>query len=172
MNILADHQLPPPAIAPGNHAAYKAVMVSLGVVVPLLVAVIFSFKSLFIIEGAAAYVRFLPALNAVLNSLTAVALLMGFYFIRQKNVQAHRTAMGTAFALGGVFLLSYVAYHTQAADTHYGGYGAARIVYFLLLLTHITLAIVTVGLVMFTLYFSLTGQYARHRRIARYTFPV
>jgi putative membrane protein len=80
--------------------------------------------------------------------------------------------MGTAFALGGLFLLSYVAYHSQAPSAHFGGAGAVRYVYFFLLLTHIALAVVTVGLVLFTLYFALTEQFAKHRKIARWAFPV
>ncbi|WP_254244828.1 DUF420 domain-containing protein [Hymenobacter sp. BRD67] len=141
-------------------------------VVPLLVAVLFYFKNIFRIQGADVYLHALPAVNAALNSLTAVALLTGFYFIRQKNVLAHRTAMGTAFALGGLFLISYVAYHSQVESTHFGGVGAVKALYFLLLLTHISLAAVTVALVLFTLYFALTGQYTKHKRIARWTFPI
>jgi putative membrane protein len=80
--------------------------------------------------------------------------------------------MGTAFALGGLFLLSYVTYHSQVPSTHFGGVGAVRTAYFFLLLSHISLAVVTVGLVLFTLYFALTGQYIKHKAIARWTFPV
>jgi putative membrane protein len=166
------NQLHPPVMAPGDYTRYKIILGTLGAVVPLLVAVLFYYKGVFQISGAAPYLKSLPALNAVLNSLTAVALLVGFYFIRQKNVLAHRASMGTAFALGGLFLLSYVAYHSQVDSTHFGGTGTIRTVYFFLLLTHISLAVVTVGLVLFTLYFALTGQYTKHRAIARWTFPV
>jgi putative membrane protein len=165
-------QLHPPVMAPGDYTRYKIILGTLGAVVPLLVAVLFYYKGVFKIEGAAPYLKSLPAVNAVLNSLTAVALLVGYYFIRQKNVLAHRASMGTAFALGGLFLLSYVAYHSQVESTHFGGVGLARTIYFLLLLSHIGLAVVTVGLVLFTLYFALTGQYTKHRAIARWTFPV
>lgn len=163
-------QLHPPVLPAGDYARYKIILGTLGVVVPLLVAVLFSFPNVFRIPGA--QVKFLPAVNAVLNSLTAVCLLAGYYFIRQKQVLRHRAMMGTAFALGGLFLLSYVAYHSQVASTHFGGVGAVRYVYFVLLLTHISLAVVTVGLVLFTLYFALTGQYTKHKSIARWTFPV
>lgn len=166
------NQLHPPVLAPGDYTRYKIILGTLGAVVPLLVAVLFYYKGVFQIAGAAPYLKSLPAVNAVLNSLTALALLVGFYFIRQKNVLAHRAAMGTAFALGGLFLLSYVAYHSQVESTHFGGEGIIRTVYFVLLLTHITLAVVTVGLVLFTLYFALTGQYTKHKAIARWTFPV
>lgn len=164
------NQLHPQVLTPGENSRLKTILGVLGAVVPLLVAVLYFFPDTFRIPGA--QVKFLPALNAVLNSLTALCLLAGFYFIRQKNVLAHRTMMGAAFGLGSLFLLSYVAYHSQVESTHFGGYGTARLVYFFLLLTHISLAIVTVALVLFTLYFALTGQYAKHRRIARWTFPI
>ncbi|MDO7876923.1 DUF420 domain-containing protein [Hymenobacter sp. ASUV-10] len=163
-------QLRPPVLDPADYTRYKIIMGVLGAVVPLLVAVLYYFPETFRIPGA--QVKFLPAVNAVLNSLTAVCLLTGFYFIRQKNVLAHRAMMGTAFAFGALFLLSYVAYHSQVPSTHFGGVGTIRLVYFFLLLTHISLAVVTVALVLFTLYFALTGQYTKHKRIARWTFPV
>ncbi|TDN37482.1 DUF420 domain-containing protein [Hymenobacter sp. UV11] len=168
----ATEQLHPPVLEPGDYTKYKIILGTLGVAVPLLVAVIFYFKNIFRIEGAGPYLHALPAVNAVLNSLTAMALLVGYYFIRQKNVLAHRAAMGSAFALGGLFLISYVAYHSQVESTHFGGVGFVRTLYFLLLLTHISLAVVTVALVLFTLYFALTGQYTKHKRIARWTFPI
>ena len=163
-------QLHPPVLPAGDYTRYKIIIGALGVVVPLLVAVLFSFPNIFRIPGA--QVKFLPAVNAVLNSLTAVCLLAGYYFIRQKQVLRHRAMMGTAFVLGSLFLLSYVAYHSQVDSTKFSGVGAVRYAYFFLLLTHISLAVVTVGLVLFTLYFALTGQYIKHKAIARWTFPV
>ena len=168
----ATEQLHPPVLEPGDYTKYKIILGGLGIVVPVLVAILFYFKGLFQIEGAAAHLYWLPALNAGLNSLTAVALLTGFYFIRRKNVLAHRASMLTAFGLGALFLVSYVVYHSQVASTHFGGAGAARAIYFFLLLTHISLAVVTVALVLFTLYFALTGQYTKHQAIAKWTFPV
>jgi putative membrane protein len=165
-------ELRPPVLDPADYTRYKIILGGLGIVVPVLVAILFYFDGTFRIEGAAEQVKVLPAVNAVLNSLTAVCLLAGFYFIRQKNVAMHRTMMGIAFALGSLFLISYVAYHSQAATTRFGGVGAIKLIYLLLLLTHISLAAVTVALVLFTLYFALTGQYAKHKRIARWTFPI
>ena len=168
----AAEQLHPPTLEPGDYTKYKIILGTLGAVVPLLVAIIFSFRTTFQIDGAGRYLHALPAVNALLNSLTAVALLLGFYFIRQKNVLAHRASMLAAFSLGGLFLLSYVAYHTQVETTRYGGTGLLKLLYFILLASHISLAAVTVALVLFTLYFALTGQYTKHRAIARFTFPV
>jgi len=165
-------EMHPPVMAPGDYTRYKVILGGLGVVVPLLVAILFYFHGTFQIEGMAEKVKVLPAFNALLNSLTAVCLLLGYYFIRQKQVLRHRTMMGIAFALGSVFLLSYVAYHSQAEQTRFGGVGAARTIYLFLLASHILLAIVTVALVLFTLYFALTGQYTKHKAIARWTFPI
>ncbi|MBC6606673.1 DUF420 domain-containing protein [Hymenobacter sp. BT188] len=159
-----------PALKPGDFTKYKIILGILAAVVPLLVAVLHYFPHTFRIPGAE--VKFLPALNAVLNSLTALCLLLGFYFIRNKQVARHRAMMATAFTLGGIFLLSYVVYHSQVDSTRFGGVGAIRYVYFFLLLTHIALAVVTVGLVLFTLYFALTEQFVKHRKIARWAFPV
>lgn len=159
-----------PVLEPGSYTKYKIILGALAAIVPLLVAVLYYFPETFRIPGA--QVNSLPALNAILNSLTAMCLVMGYYFIRRQQVARHRTMMGLAFLLGSLFLLSYVAYHSQVASTHFGGVGAIRYVYFVLLLTHIALAVVTVGLVLFTLYFALTQQFSKHRTIARWTFPV
>jgi putative membrane protein len=160
----------PPAANPATNARIKTLMIVLGVAIPVVVAILHFFSKSFHVAGA--QVKFLPALNAVLNSLTAVCLLLGYYFIRHKQVLRHRAMMGTAFGLGALFLVSYVVYHSQVESTKFGGEGLIRTVYYFLLLTHILLAAVTVGLVLFTLYFALTEQFAKHRRIARWTFPI
>lgn len=162
--------LQPPVLEPSDYTRYKIIIAALGAIVPLLVAVLYFFPGLLKIAGLE--VKFLPKVIAIINSLTAVALVLGYYFIRQGQVLRHRAAMGTAFGLGALFLVAYVTYHSQTASTHFGGVGFIKLVYFVLLLTHISLAIVTVGLVLFTLYFALTGQYTKHKRIARWTFPV
>lgn len=159
-----------PVLKPGNFTKYKIVLAILAAVVPLLVAILYYFPEALRIPGLE--VKFLPSLNAVLNSLTAVCLLLGYYFVRQKQIVRHRAMMVTAFTLGGIFLLSYVTYHSQEASTPFGGIGTIRYIYFFLLLSHIALAVVTVGLVLFTLYFALTEQFTKHRKIARWTFPV
>ncbi len=160
----------PPSTEPINNAFYKRLMIGLGVLVPGLVAILYSFPGAFQIPGVK--VSFLPPLIAVINSLTALVLVLGYVFIRRKNVAAHRAMMGTAFGLGAVFLLAYVAYHSQAPQTRFPALGLLKTVYLTLLTSHILLAIVTVGLVLFTLYFALTQQFVRHRRLARWTFPI
>lgn len=159
-----------PAANPGNFTKYKVMAAVLGAIIPVAVAILYFFPEVFRIEGA--QVKALPKVNAVLNSLTAVFLMIGYYFIRRKDVAKHRAMMGMAFLLGSLFLVSYVAYHSQVASTKFGGEGLIRGVYYFILLTHIVLAAVTVGLVLFTLYFALTEQFQKHKRIARWTYPI
>lgn len=155
---------------PAGFTKYKVIMAALAAIIPVAVAILYFFPGVFVIPGL--NVKMLPAVNAVLNSLTAVFLVIGYYFIKQKNVARHRAMMGMAFLLGSLFLLSYVAYHSQVPSTKFGGEGLIKGIYYFILLTHILLAAVTVGLVLFTLYFALTEQFQKHRRIARWTYPV
>lgn len=115
---------------------------------------------------------FLPALNALLNGLCAVTLCVGFYFIKQRNIAAHRASMITAFALSSAFLVSYVANHALHGDTIFPGHGGVRTLYLSILASHIVLSIVALPMVLTTFFFSLTGRFAIHRRIARITFPI
>jgi putative membrane protein len=115
---------------------------------------------------------FLPALNAVLNGLAAIALLIGYTFIRGKQIAKHRAAMLTAFGFSTVFLLSYIAHHALHGDVRYPVGGAFRTEYLLLLASHIILAVVALPMVLVTFFFSLTGRIPQHRKIARWTFPI
>jgi putative membrane protein len=115
---------------------------------------------------------FLPRLNAALNGLSAVALCAGLYFIKHKNVPAHRASMLLAFAFSVVFLVSYIVNHALRGDTHFPGIGTARTVYLSILTSHIVLSIVALPLVFTTLFFALRGRFLMHRRLARVTFPI
>ena len=115
---------------------------------------------------------FLPALNALLNGLCAMALSVGLYFIKQRNRQAHRTSMLVAFAFSALFLVSYIANHALHGDTTFPGRGPVRVFYLSILASHVILSIVALPMVLTTFFFSLTGRFAMHRRIARVTFPV
>lgn len=115
---------------------------------------------------------FLPALNALLNGLCAIALCTGLYFIKHRNKEAHRTSMLLAFVFSTLFLLSYILNHTLHGDTIFPGHGPVRTLYLSILATHIFLSILALPLVLTTFFFSLTGRFAMHRRIARWTFPI
>jgi len=115
---------------------------------------------------------FLPALNALLNGLCAIALCVGFYFIKHRNREAHRRSMLLAFAFSCAFLASYITNHALHGDTIFPRQGSVRTIYLSILASHIILSIVALPMVLTTFFFSLTGRFAMHRRIARVTFPV
>jgi putative membrane protein len=115
---------------------------------------------------------FLPALNAILNGLSATALLIGYTFIRAKKISAHRAAMFTAFGFSTLFLISYIAHHALHGDVRYPLHAAFRTPYLWLLASHILLAVIALPMVLTTFFFSLSGRIPMHRKIARWTFPI
>ena len=115
---------------------------------------------------------FLPALNALLNGLCAIALCVGLYFIKRRNREAHRTSMLVALTLSSIFLVSYIVNHALHGDTIFPGHSPVRTVYLSILASHVILSIVALPMVITTFFFSLTGRFAMHRRIARWTFPI
>jgi len=123
-------------------------------------------------DTASVRFAFLPPLNAVLNGLSATALLIGFTFIRARRIAAHRAAMITAFLFSTLFLVGYILHHALHGDVHYPLHAAYRSIYIPLLISHIVLATVTLPLVLVTFFFSLSGRFPQHRRIARWTFPL
>ena len=122
--------------------------------------------------GAVQGVLALPAVNAVLNGTSAVLLTAGYCLIRQRKVTAHLSCMIMAFGVSCLFLVSYVIYHYHAGSKHFGGHGWIRGVYYPLLISHLSLAVVIVPLALTTIYRAWRGQFARHMRIARWTLPV
>lgn len=137
-------------------------------------ATIFLFWLIYVHPAAASSSQFafLPALNALLNGLSATALLIGYTQIRARRISAHRTAMITAFAFSTLFLVSYILHHALHGDVRYPAGAPLRMVYLPLLASHIVLAIVALPLVLVTFFFSLTGRIPQHKKIARWTFPL
>ena len=117
---------------------------------------------------------FFPALNAFLNGSSAVLIGTGYYFIKSGRRDAHKRMMIAAFVTSILFLISYLYYHLvlRAGVTHFQGQGIWRPVYFSILISHTFLAVVVVPFILITLYRALKGKFARHRAIARYTFPI
>jgi uncharacterized membrane protein YozB (DUF420 family) len=118
------------------------------------------------------YISFLPHLNAVLNTTSALLLLLGFTLIRLGRVRAHRNCQVTAVITSTLFLISYLTYHYHHGSTRFAGQGIARPLYFSILITHTILAVVIVPLIVVTLYRAARGDFIRHRRIARWTLPL
>ncbi len=147
-----------------------------GLLVLSAAATLFLFWLLYFRQAPPQFARrltFLPALNAVLNGLSATALCCGLYFIVHRRIVAHQRAMATAFAFSTLFLFSYILHHALHGDVRFpADAGGVRTVYLLLLISHVVLSVVALPMVLITFFFSLSGRFAAHRRIARYTFPV
>lgn len=114
----------------------------------------------------------LPTLNAALNTLSAVFLCAGYFFIRSHNRDAHQRCMMAAIACSTLFLISYLTYHFQVGSVGFKGQGWIRPVYFAILITHTILAAAVVPLVLVTFIRALRERFDAHRRIARWTFPI
>jgi len=154
-----------------NQKSYTNLIWVLSIAIPVVVAIlIFTPEK---IEGAGDWVYILPHLNATFNSITTIILLLGLYFIKQKNISAHKSMMSIAFTLGSLFLVSYVIYHSTADSTIYGDLNGNGVLeesektkdlmfirgfYHGILLTHIVLAAIVVPFV--------------HKKIVKWTFPI
>lgn len=113
----------------------------------------------------------LPAVNAALNALSACCLIAGFAAIRKARIQIHQRFMAGAFVASTLFLVTYIIYHNAHGDTPFQGEGIIRPVYFFVLISHILLTTLALPMILTTFFFALTGRFAAHKRIARFTFP-
>ena len=125
-------------------------------------------------DVAGTHLAFLPALNAVLNGLCTIFLLIGFRHILRREILQHRNSMFGAFVVSSVFLVTYIVNHILHGDMLFPKtHPIARAIYLWVLLTpHILAAVVCLPLILITFFFSLSGRFAQHKRIARWTFPV
>jgi putative membrane protein len=116
----------------------------------------------------------LPKIEAALNAVATGLITAGFIYIRRGRQGAHRACMLCAAAASALFLVFYLTYHAlmRGAHTPFGGTGAIRTVYLVILWTHIPLAVLIAFLVPRTFIFALKGDFARHRAWARVTFPI
>lgn len=154
-----------------NNKKVNIIIIVLSVIVASLVSVLTRVT----LKGAEQLpwdVKLQPALHAILNSITAVSLMIGYIAVRMKNVKLHRIAMFTAFGVSGLFLLSYVTYHGLTDPTRFGGEGAIKIIYSFVLITHIILAAIIFPLILMTIHRAITNQIVLHKKLAAITFPI
>lgn len=110
--------------------------------------------------------------NAVINSLVAVLLVAGLVSVKSRNYMLHKKLMMAAMVLSVLFLVSYIAHHLFAGETKFGGTGAIRTVYYLILFTHIPLAGLILPFILFSAYRALIGEWSAHKKLVRYTWPI
>ncbi|GGB10124.1 DUF420 domain-containing protein [Puia dinghuensis] len=169
---------------PLQHKSYTKAIIIVSIAIPAAVA--------FLIMGPQAKIdlgfntRSLPLFHAILNSTTAILLLASLYFIKNKQVTAHRRANWTAVILSSIFLVSYVIYHATNPSTRFGDLnhdgllsdaekaqaGPLRYVYYVVLSSHIILSAVIIPFVLFTMQRAYQQKFDKHRRLARITWPL
>lgn len=115
---------------------------------------------------------FLAGLNALFNTGVTLALLSAFYFIKNKQVEAHRRSIYVAMVLSAGFLLSYVGYHFTSEEIEYCGVGTMRTIYYFVLFSHIILAGLSLPFILLTFIRGYSGDYTTHRRMAKWVFPI
>ena len=145
---------------------YHLLIVIISIAIPLLVAILFRVK----VEGYD--LSFLPPIYATINGITAVLLITAVVAIKGGQRRRHELLMKTCMGLSGAFLVLYVLYHMTSDSTAYGGDGPLKYVYYFILITHILLSIGVVPLVLFTFLRGLRSDFARHRKLAKITFPI
>jgi putative membrane protein len=146
------------------------IIIGLSIVVPIVVVILMNLPTRYDLLGLE--VGTFPFFHAVINAMTAILLFLGYTFIKQGRKIAHRNVMITAFGLSALFLVSYVISKISIDPVPYGGEGAMRYLYFFILISHIALSGIIIPLVLFTMYRGLTGEYEKHKKIARWTFPI
>jgi putative membrane protein len=114
----------------------------------------------------------LPAVNATLNAVSGVLLVIAYALIRARRIRQHRAVMIAAFVTSSLFLVCYLVYHAQVGSVRFTRQGLVRPLYFTILITHVTLAAVVLPLAIVTLSRGLQARYPQHRAIARWTFPI
>jgi len=158
-----------PYPAPNDRLANKMTRISviISIAVLLLVGVMRKFKISLGIDFS-----FLPPVHAILNTLVSICLLAALYYIRKKEIEKHRKAIYSAMLFSGMFLLCYVLYHFTTVETTFCKEGVIRYVYFFFLITHVVLAGISLPFILLTFTRGFTYQVERHRRMAKWVFPI
>ena len=146
---------------------FKLLIVIASIAIPLVVAILFGVKK---IEGVD--LSFLPPIYAGINGLTSVLLIAALIAIKSKNKNLHQNLINLCMVLSLLFLVAYVAYHLTSDPTAFGGTGAAKYIYYFILISHVILSIAVVPLVLFTYLFAYLGNYEKHKKWTKITWPL
>lgn len=150
---------------------YNTWITILSIAIPLVVALLFG-VNLRKLGYDVKPLSFLPPIYATINGITAVVLVSAVIAIKKGKRKLHENLMKTAIALSVAFLAMYVAYHMTSDATTFGGVGIIRPVYFFILITHISLSIIIIPLVLVTYVRALSQKFDKHKKIAKITFPI
>ena len=149
-----------------NTKKYNKWIVILSIAIPLLVAILFGVKI------DAKLPVFLPPIYASINALTSIVLIVAIWAIKNGKVKLHEKLIKTAIVFSALFLMLYVTYHMTSYSTKFGGNGSIKLVYFIILISHIILSIAVIPFVLITFVRAITNNIELHKKIAKYTFPL
>jgi putative membrane protein len=149
-----------------NRDPYRKLIIALSISIPVIVAILFRVQ----IPGYD--LSFLPPIYATINGITAVLLIAAVRAIRNGKQRIHERIIKICIGLSATFLIMYVAYHMTSEPTAYGGEGALKYVYYVILISHILLSVAITPLVLFTFSRALARNFERHRRLAKFTYPI
>ncbi|PQJ75853.1 DUF420 domain-containing protein [Polaribacter gangjinensis] len=150
---------------------YKKLITALSIVIPIAVAALFSIN-LKRLGFNVASLSFLPPIYATINGITAITLIAAVMAIKKGNRKLHEQLNTFAIACSLAFLLMYIAYHITSDSTKFGGEGVIKYVYYFILISHILLSIIIIPLVLTTYMYAKLGDFKRHKKIAKKTFPL
>ena len=145
---------------------YNKLIIVLSIAIPLIVAVLFGVKIDYELPV------FLPPIYATINAFTAIVLCVAVWAIKKGKRKQHENLIKTAMVCSAVFLLLYIAYHMTSESTKFGGEGVLKTVYFFVLISHILLSIAVIPFVLITFVRGITNDLEKHKKIAKYTFPL
>ena len=151
---------------PAQIKSFKKIIVALSIVIPLAVALLFEVK----IQPEGMDFSFLPSVYAAINGLTAIILVSALIAVKNKKYNLHENLMKTALGLSLLFLVLYIVYHITSDSTSYGG--EFPILYYTILISHIILSVAVVPMVLFTYFFAWQGDFVKHKKWTRLSFPV
>lgn len=150
---------------------YNPWIIILSIAIPLVVVLLFNVK-LYDLGYDVKPLMFLPPIYAGVNGITAILLVTAVWAIKNGNRKLHETLMKTAIACSVLFLTMYIAYHMTSPSTKFGGEGWVKTLYFIILLSHISLSIVVIPLVLISYVRALAEKFDKHKQITKYTFPI
>jgi putative membrane protein len=159
------------AILTPNDKLAKGIIISVSAVVLLVVIGMGKYKPLVGVEFG--FDRFIFAkINGVINTIVSILLFVGLLQVKNKNYTGHKRSMLSAIILSSLFLVFYIIHHISNGDTVFGGNGNLRYIYYFILISHIALASVILPFILFSAYQSLSGQYEKHKKLSRITWPL
>ncbi|WP_421765607.1 DUF420 domain-containing protein [Ekhidna sp.] len=167
-----------------DNKVYLRIIYLISILIPLVVAFLIFFPAKLAIAGD--WIKILPGVHAAINSLTVLTLISALVSIKNGNVKLHRSFMFASLILGVFFLISYVLYHSSVESVKFGDInhdgmvsdaellkvGTSRVIYLVILASHILLSILVVPFVLFAFYYALSDQIERHKKMVKYTYPV